>query len=230
MTKCQACALHTGAVHGVAPVFGRGDTEAAMIIVGEAPGPNENISGKPFVGFSGSILSSLLRQAGVDEGKVWITNAVGCWPHRLGTRKAETIPPTAGQVKTCANLHLDQQLAAMPQARVLVTLGSTAAAATFGRGEDDLVSLNRKISRELAWTQATVDTGARALVHKWRGRHVYATYHPAYLGRKNYKAGDDAEQHPEARLVLRTLRAAWAEATRWEETFSERCRAAGCGA
>lgn len=210
MADCHACDLRRGPVVAVTPVFGRGNPSARLVIVGEAPGPAENRAGQVFVGPSGQIVASLMRQAGIDPAKVWITNAIGCWPHQPGGRAPKTVPPTQVQLASCVPRHLEPTLDALANARVILTLGATAASATFARESDDLVRLRKNVSGRNSYLPSRPD-GA-PVVHEWRGRKVFAAWHPAFLARRGYQPDTDAAAHPDARLVLRTMREAWAAA------------------
>jgi uracil-DNA glycosylase family 4 len=142
--ECRACPLRDGAVSEVTPVFGRrGDTSEVqiadpdpaairLVIVGEAPGPQENTVGRPFIGPAGDILASLLLQAGIDTGKVWITNAVACWPHEAGkSGRASTVSPSPHALSVCPDRHLGPQLDVFSKAPVVLALGMSAAVATI---------------------------------------------------------------------------------------------------
>jgi uracil-DNA glycosylase len=133
--ECRACPLRDGAVSEVTPVFGRrGDTSEVqiadpdpaairLVIVGEAPGPQENTVGRPFIGPAGDILASLLLQAGIDTGKVWITNAVACWPHEAGkSGRASTVSPSPHALSVCPDRHLGPQLDVFSEAPVVLAL------------------------------------------------------------------------------------------------------------
>ncbi|WP_254705741.1 UdgX family uracil-DNA binding protein [Streptomyces vilmorinianum] len=79
--ECRGCPLHRDATE---TVFGRGDPHARLLLVGEQPGDQEDRQGEPFVGPAGRLLSKALREAGVDEEGVYLTNAV---KHFKFTRK-----------------------------------------------------------------------------------------------------------------------------------------------
>lgn len=214
---CRACSLRIGEVVDVTPVFGAygrepdtgGDPAAVrLIIVGEAPGPQENQTGRPFVGPAGEVLRSLLGQAGIDLSQTWITNAVACWPHAPGTgvpRRPKSVAPFEQAIGTCAALHLDHQLFAFPNARVVVALGRSAAAATVGRPSMGGATVPPALLPLLALRPGEFGP---ARVRPWQGRSVLVTYHPSYLAHRRYKPGDPAEAHEDAASVLRTLVAA----------------------
>src|SRR6201999_142823 len=70
---CRACPLWKDATQ---TVFGEGPSHAPIMLVGEQPGDKEDLAGKPFVGPAGQMLDRALKEAGVDRGKVYVTNAV----------------------------------------------------------------------------------------------------------------------------------------------------------
>ena len=99
-------------------VFSRGDSTAALCIVGEAPGEDEDKQGFPFVGRSGKLLDDTLTQAGLDVNKdVYVCNIIKCRPP--GNRK-----PTEEETNTCID-YLDEQLK-LVNPKVIVALGNTA--------------------------------------------------------------------------------------------------------
>jgi len=97
--SCKRCSLHatrTNAVPGTGPV------DADVMIVGEAPGFNEDVQGKPFVGAAGKLLDTLLGQIGLDREKVYITNVLKCRP-------PQNRDPMPNEVEACS-LFLQRQL------------------------------------------------------------------------------------------------------------------------
>ena len=105
-------------------VNGVGPDDADLVFVGEAPGANEDESGEPFVGRSGSVLDDALRDAGVARADVRITNCVRCRP-------PENRDPTTGELGNCRG-HLAAELAAVDPAFV-VTLGKVPSEHLLGR-------------------------------------------------------------------------------------------------
>src|SRR5438128_10673319 len=95
---CQACELWK---LGTQTVFGEGPPDARVMLVGEQPGDQEDKQGAPFVGPAGRILDTALREAGIDRGDVYVTNAVKHfkWEAR-GTRRIHS-KPSAREVKAC---------------------------------------------------------------------------------------------------------------------------------
>jgi uracil-DNA glycosylase len=147
---CVACpelaATRTHVVFGRPPATGRAD----LVLLGEAPGADEDASGLPFVGRSGQLLDQLLVEAGLVRDEVGILNVLKCRPP--GNRK-----PARFEMANCRGW-LDRQLALLSPLLVL-TLGGTATEAMLGRG-------------------ARL-TQLRGQDHLVDGRVVVATYHPS---------------------------------------------------
>lgn len=112
---CTRCPLAAGRT---TVVFGEGDPHADLMVVGEGPGREEDLQGRPFVGRSGQLLDRLLfEEAGLRRGQVYIANVVKCRPP--GNRD-----PLPDEIEACRP-YLDQQLALIAP-RVVVTLGNFA--------------------------------------------------------------------------------------------------------
>lgn len=144
-TRCpELVASRTRVVPGVAPCGAR------VLLVGEAPGAQEDAIGEPFVGRSGELLDELLAAAGIDRRAVAIANVLKCRPPR-------NRPPRRVEVDNCRGW-LDRQVALVDPA-VVVALGSSAVAWFLG---------------------PSARVGAvRGTVHRWRGRPLVPTYHPS---------------------------------------------------
>jgi uracil-DNA glycosylase family 4 len=211
--ECKACALGQRPLVEVTPVFGRrADTMHAqtaepvpenirLVIVGEAPGPQENKTGRPFIGPAGAILDSLLTWARIDPGAVWITNAVACWPHEAGKGAAlRTVPPDDASIAVCGDRHLGPQLEVFPKAIVLA-LGMSAARATLREG----LAIGR-LQQVLAVRHG--ESGLTRTYGGMAGHKTLVTYHPSYLARRGFKDGDRADGHEDAAVVLKAFVAA----------------------
>lgn len=124
---CRGCPLYKNATHGV---FGEGGKTSRMLIVGEQPGDQEDLAGKPFVGPAGGVLDRALEDAGIDRGAVFVTNAVKHfkWEPRGKRRIHQT--PRWSEVKACRPW-LEQELERI-NPDIVVTLGSTAAQSMMG--------------------------------------------------------------------------------------------------
>tara|TARA_Y100000310_G_scaffold297500_1_gene330570 strand:+ start:1197 stop:1739 length:543 start_codon:yes stop_codon:yes gene_type:complete len=112
--QCQSCPL-SGERHKVVP--GEGPDDAKVMFIGEAPGKDENISGRPFVGRSGQLLRRLIEQSGLAPSDVFITSVLKCRP-------PENRNPLPVEMEAC-KMWLDEQIEALnPQ--VIVPLGNFA--------------------------------------------------------------------------------------------------------
>lgn len=111
--KCTACPLYKSATLAVP---GEGPKDAKIMIVGEAPGEEEDRQGLPFVGRSGKVLDRMLEIAGIDMRKVFITNTV---KHRPSNNRV----PKASEIKTCKELWLDKQIEILKPALIIVLGG-----------------------------------------------------------------------------------------------------------
>ena len=110
--SCTRCNLHQGRQNAVP---GEGDPRARVMLVGEGPGREEDVLGKPFVGRSGRLLSELLDRAGLERPSLFITSVVKCRPH--GNRM-----PRKQEWSTCAQVHLQRQIDVI-QPDVICVLG-----------------------------------------------------------------------------------------------------------
>jgi DNA polymerase len=125
---CKACDLWK---RGTQTVFGEGSAHAKVMLVGEQPGNQEDLEGKPFVGPAGKLLDTALEEAGVDRKKVYVTNAVKHFKWEPRGKRRIHQKPNAVEIGTCRQW-LDAEIAAL-QPKVIVCLGATAAQALLGR-------------------------------------------------------------------------------------------------
>ena len=148
--QCQRCDLAKERKH---VVVSRGHPSARLMVIGEAPGADEDAQGRPFVGRSGRLLDASLTEVGLDqEDDIYICNLIKCRPP--GNRR-----PTPVELKACRPW-LDRQILEV-NPEVLLILGATASAA--------LLESRTPISRLRGqWTQ-------------WEGRFVMPSFHPSYL-------------------------------------------------
>jgi uracil-DNA glycosylase len=124
---CRACDLWENATQ---TVFGEGAEGAPLMLVGEQPGDQEDLQGKPFVGPAGKLLERALTEAGIDRRRVYLTNAVKHfrWTRRGKRRLHER--PNAGQVRACRPW-LEAEIEVV-RPRLIVLLGATAAQSVMG--------------------------------------------------------------------------------------------------
>ena len=112
--NCTACPLHVGRKN---PVPGEGPADAPLLLVGEAPGREEDETGRPFVGMAGRLLTEMLKEAGVPRSSVYITSVIKCRPP--GNRN-----PKKGEIEACRGYLLEQIAAVRPE--VVVLMGNVA--------------------------------------------------------------------------------------------------------
>lgn len=154
VSSCMRCPLHAGRTR---TVFGVGDREADWLIVGEAPGAEEDRRGEPFVGRAGKLLDAMLAALGYDRGQVYIANVVKCRP-------PENRDPRPDEAASCAP-YLDRQIALL-RPRILLAVGRVAA--------QRLLDCDLPVGR------------LRGTVHRYgpAGIPLVVTWHPAYLLRR----------------------------------------------
>lgn len=114
VSTCKACSLCEGRTN---VVFGEGNPHARVMIIGEAPGKNEDLQGKPFVGAAGKFLDELLEVAGLKREDVFIANVLKCRPPSNRNPKPE-------EIEACATFLRQQTQTISPD--VIVTLGNFA--------------------------------------------------------------------------------------------------------
>ncbi len=151
VASCTACDLHQGRTQ---TVFGVGNKQADLIIVGEAPGYYEDQQGEPFVGRGGQLLDRMLKSIGLDRQQVYIANVLKCRPPK-------NRDPLPREVEKCTQ-HLDQQLALL-QPKLILAVGRYAA--------HYLLQCNTPLSR------------LRGRLHHYGQQQIplIVSYHPAYL-------------------------------------------------
>jgi len=178
VAQCQACGLCKGRKN---TVFGVGDRQAQWMVIGEAPGENEDLQGEPFVGQAGKLLDNMLKAIGLSrsvegtqEGQagVYIANTLKCRPP--GNRNPEPV-----ELITCAP-YLVRQVA-LVQPKIILAMGRFAV--------QSLLQTTEPIGK------------LRGRVHEYQGVPVVVTYHPAYLLRN---PADKAKAWADLCLALQT--------------------------
>lgn len=125
---CRGCSLYRNATQ---TVFGEGPATAEVVLVGEQPGDQEDRQGRPFVGPAGKMLDRALADAGIDRGKVFITNVVKHFKFQPRGKRRIHKRPAAEEVRACAPWFRSELEVVKPKA--LVAMGATAAQDLFGR-------------------------------------------------------------------------------------------------
>jgi uracil-DNA glycosylase family 4 len=172
---CTRCALHESRSR---TVFGSGNRAADWMIVGEAPGADEDRQGQPFVGRAGQLLTAMLAAVGLPREEVYITNILKCRPP--GNR--DPLPEEVA----CCHAYLERQIALVEPALLLV-VGRIAA--------HNLLQTDLPIGR------------LRGRVHRYGNTNIplVVTYHPAYLLRSPLEKRKSWEDLQLAREVHRGL-------------------------
>jgi len=147
---CSRCALHTTRTN---IVFGEGNPAADVVVVGEAPGQEEDRTGRPFVGRAGKLLDLLLLSCGFPRHDVYICNVLKCRP-------PNNRDPQPDEVTPCTTNFLHGQIDTISP-RVVLAVGKFAA-------------------QSLLETQQSV-SNLRGRVHTYRGKPLVVTFHPAFL-------------------------------------------------
>ncbi|HEY0330537.1 MAG TPA: UdgX family uracil-DNA binding protein [Rhodopseudomonas sp.] len=158
---CRACPLWKDATQ---TVFGEGPHHASVMLVGEQPGDKEDLAGQPFVGPAGQMLDRALRDAGIDRGKVYVTNAVKHFKFVPRGKIRLHQKPTTPEIRACRPWY-ERELAAVRPALV-VALGATAAQSVLGK----ITPINKTRGR-LIDTEGEAEHPVQVLV----------TVHPSYL-------------------------------------------------
>jgi len=125
---CRRCPLWRDATQGVC---GQGPKRAKLMIVGEQPGDQEDLAGRPFVGPAGQVLDAALEEAGIDRDDVFVTNAVKHFKHEPRGKRRIHKTPAVNEVSAC-RWWLDAERR-LVRPRVILTLGGTAALGVLGR-------------------------------------------------------------------------------------------------
>jgi DNA polymerase len=171
--SCDLCKTRTKVV------FGNGSHEPLILIVGEAPGEDEDLTGVPFIGKAGQKLDSILTYVGVSRQDIYITNSVLCRPPNNRTPRKE-------EMDAC-KWRLDLQIKLL-RPKLIILLGRTALEQF--RGEPIKGALNQfffdKVSNKDGWLNYTVDG------HESK---VLVTYHPSYHLRSPEKAYRETLPH-----------------------------------
>jgi DNA polymerase len=126
--NCTRCDLYRGATQ---TVFGEGPADAAMMLMGEAPGDQEDLEGRPFVGPAGQMLDRAMAEAGIDRSTVYLTNAVKHFKFEQRGRRRIHQKPDAGEIQACRWWYAQERQLLRP--RVTVALGATAARQMLGK-------------------------------------------------------------------------------------------------
>lgn len=155
-------------------VFGEGDNKAKVVFVGEAPGEDEDIQGKPFVGRAGKLLDQLIEQAGQRRESVYICNILKCRP-------PNNRDPERSEIALCKNYLLTQIDLIKPT--IICTLGRHA--------YNTLMNVDERITR------------VRGILKDYKGMILLPTYHPSFLLRNQDKIKEALEDMERLKQLLK---------------------------
>jgi len=175
---CRACPIGE---RGTQTVFGEGASHAKVVLVGEQPGNDEDLAGKPFVGPAGKLLDTALAAAGINRRQTYVTNVVKHFKWVAQGKRRIHQKPTAREIAACRPW-LDAEIAVL-RPSVIVCLGATAAQAVIGR--------QFRVSRQRG-----------EFVPSPLAPHVTATIHPSAI----LRAPDEDSRHEEMERFVDDLR------------------------
>lgn len=164
---CRRCELYKYATQAV---FGEGPQTADIMLVGEQPGDQEDLQGRPFVGPAGRVLAAALDKIGIAREAVYVTNAVKHFKYVPRGKKRIHKRPDRGEIVAC-RFWLDLERAFV-RPRVIVALGATAAQSLLGRA-------------------VTISTMRGEPIALGDGTTLFVTIHPSYLLRLRPGGGGD---------------------------------------
>jgi DNA polymerase len=176
--NCTRCDLYK---HATQTVFGEGPLDARIMFVGEQPGDQEDLAGRPFVGPAGALFDAALEKVGIDRSAVYVTNAVKHFKFVLRGKRRIHNKPDAGEITACRWwIEHERELIRPP---VTVALGATAARSLIGK----VVTIGKVRGEPLA-----LDDGSECWV----------TAHPSSI----LRAPDEEARREGKRLFLRDLK------------------------
>lgn len=168
-STCTGCSLSRTRKN---VVFGSGPSDATIMLIGEAPGQQEDEQGVPFIGRAGNLLDKMLKAINLDRKNIYITNTIKCRP-------PNNRDPTNSEVQACSS-YLDKQIELI-NPRVIVTTGLVATKRLLGQQDIKMGAVRGKLQDS----------------YKYKGRKIFPIYHPAYLLRNpssKIQAWEDLKQ------------------------------------
>jgi len=176
--NCKACDLWE---RGTQTVFGEGARRAEVVFVGEQPGNEEDLTGKPFVGPAGRLLDDALSEAGIDRAQTYVTNVVKHFKWEPRGKRRIHKKPNAREITACRPW-LEAEIA-LVKPKVIVCLGATAAQALLGP--------KFRVSKQRG-----------EFIKSTLAAYVVATVHPSSI----LRAPDDETRRTEKRLFIADLK------------------------
>lgn len=175
---CKGCELWK---RGTQTVFGEGGRRAEILFVGEQPGNEEDLSGKPFVGPAGRLLDEALSEAGIDRAQTYVTNVVKHFKWEPRGKRRIHKKPNAGEITACRPW-LEAEIDLI-KPKVIVCLGAIAAQALLGP--------KFRVSKQRG-----------QFIESTLARYILATVHPSSI----LRAPDDETRHVEKRRFIDDLK------------------------
>jgi len=176
--KCTRCDLYKNATQ---TVFGEGPLDASMMFVGEQPGDQEDLAGRPFVGPAGQLFDAALEKAGIDRSSIYVTNAVKHFKFVPRGKKRIHSKPDAGEIEACRWwIEHEHEIIRPP---VTVALGATAARSLFGK----VMTISRVRGEPLKLAN---------------GSECWVTVHPSFL----LRIPEEDRRREERALFVRDLK------------------------
>lgn len=169
--NCQTCHLHKTCLR---PVPGRGDLRSKIVLVGEAPGADEDLYNKPFVGRAGKHLDRVLKAAGLNREELYVTNIVKCRP-------PDNREPKLEEVTWCIN-HLITELIILDP-RVVVTMGNYPTQNYIGMRANRVPRISVAREKYYIFQSDYLD----------RHQLVYPVYHPSYSMRQGWDSKETTD-------------------------------------
>jgi DNA polymerase len=166
---CRRCPLWRPATQ---TVFGEGPHDAEIMIVGEQPGDQEDLAGRPFVGPAGALFDRAMAEAGIDRTRTYVTNAVKHFKFEPQGKRRLHARPNVGEIEAC-RWWVDQERAIV-RPRLVIAMGATAARSLIGR----TVAIGQERGRAVPLPDGTP---------------CWVTVHPSYLLRLPPEADTEAE-------------------------------------
>ncbi|HLG47463.1 MAG TPA: UdgX family uracil-DNA binding protein [Reyranella sp.] len=179
---CTRCSLYKNATQ---TVFGEGPVGVKLLLIGEQPGDQEDLAGRPFVGPAGKMLDRALVEAGVDRTQVYVTNIVKHFKNEPRGKRRLHKKPNRYEVEVC-KVWFDQELA-MVRPQLVIAMGVTAASALAGKA----VTLSRLRGQVVTFANAANQLGM-------------VTIHPSSI----LRAPDEAGRHAAYAGLVRDLKLA----------------------
>jgi uracil-DNA glycosylase len=176
--RCKGCDLYR---HATQAVMGEGPKSSHLMMVGEQPGNDEDIAGRPFVGPAGKLLDRALVEAGINRADVYVTNAVKHFKFEERGKRRLHKKPRVTEVRACRPWLEAEVSVIHPQ--VIVCLGATAAQSVLGP--------SYRLTKERG----------KFVQHPW-AQYVTATVHPSSI----LRAPDEEQRHVQYREFVRDLK------------------------